>query len=118
LVYEAGAWRIDASAIDLYSQTTPEIAVASFVKAFEAKRYDVLLRFVPEAQRQGLDEKSLRAAWEGEQKKEMQQLVQALAASLPRAKAELLGERATLSYGSGGSVELVRERGLWKIEEF
>lgn len=117
LVYESGAWRIDGSAVDLYSQASPELAVASFVRAFEAQRYDILLGFVPEAQLQGLDAPKLKQAWEGEQKQEMQQLVQALKASLPRAKAEQVGNRATLGYGAGANVELVRERGLWKIEE-
>ena len=37
--------------------------------------------------------------------------------SLPTAKVELFGDRATLAFGAGGSVELVRERGLWKIED-
>jgi hypothetical protein len=117
LVYEAGSWRVDSSAVDLYSQASPELAMASFVKAFESKRYDVLLRFVPAEKRAGLDEKSLRTAWEGEQKRDMTQLVQALKASLPTAKVELLGDRATLAYGPGATIELLREQGVWKIEE-
>lgn len=117
LIYEAGAWRIDGSAVDLYSQASPELAVASFVRAFEARRYDILLGFVPDAQLRGLDAQKLKQAWEGEQKQEMQQLVQSLKASLPTAKAEQVGNRATLGYGAGATVELVREAGLWKIEE-
>ena len=68
LVYEGGAWRVDGSAIDLYSQAAPESAALSFVRAVENKRYDLLLRFVPDSQREGLTEATLRAAWEGEQK--------------------------------------------------
>lgn len=117
LIYEAGAWKVDGSAVDLYSQASPELAMASFVKAFEGKRYDILLRFVPTAKREGLDEKTLRAAWEGEQKQDMTQLVQALKASLSTAKVELLGDRATVGYGPGATVELLREQGIWKIEE-
>src|SRR6478752_5007896 len=30
MVFEDGAWRVDASAVDLYGQTTPEQAVRSF----------------------------------------------------------------------------------------
>jgi hypothetical protein len=30
----------------------------------------------------------------------------------------MLGDRATMAYGTGSTVELVREHGLWKIEEF
>lgn len=118
LVYEDGAWRVDGSAIDLYSQATPRQAVASFIRAFENKRYDVLMRFVPEAMREGLDEKKLKSAWEGEQRAEIERLVQALKAALPTARVEMLGDRATMAYGAGGTVELVEERGVWKVEEF
>ena len=118
LVYEEGAWRAHLSAIDLYSQATPTAALASFVRAFEAKRYDVLLRFVPESEQEGLTAAKLRDAWEGVQKEEMQELVDALKASLPTAKAERLANRATIAYGSQGTVELLEERGLWKIVSF
>jgi hypothetical protein len=118
LVYEGGGWRLDASALDLYSQATPQAALTSFIRAFDAQRFDVLLRFVPTAKLEGMDEKTLRTAWQGEQKTEMKQLVQTLKGSLSTLKIEQLGDRATLSYGSGGSVEMVREQGNWKIEEF
>jgi hypothetical protein len=118
LVYENGAWRVDGSAIDLYSQASPESAVRAFIRAFENKRYDVLLRFVPDAKKEGLDAAKLKKAWEGEQKDEMERLTQALAAALPTARFERIGERATMSYGAGGTVELLREHGNWKIEEF
>lgn len=117
LVYEDGRWRIDASAIDLYGQTTPEQAVRSFVRAFKSQRYDVLLRFVPDAHREGLDPENMKRAWEGEQKEEMTELVAALTAGLSEAQVELVGDRATIAYGSTGTVELVREHGLWKIED-
>jgi hypothetical protein len=118
LVYEDGNWRVDGSAIDLYGQATPEAAVRAFIRAFENKRYDVLMRFVPDAKREGLDAAKLRKAWEGEQREEIERLTQALAAALPTAKFERIGERATMSYGAGGTVELLREHGSWKIEEF
>src|SRR5687767_3114502 len=82
LVYEEGAWRVDGSAIDLYSQATPEAAVLAFVRAFESRRYDVLLRFVPDSEREGLDAARLRKAWEdGEQRDELERLTQALKAA-------------------------------------
>jgi hypothetical protein len=115
---EGGKWRIDRSAIDLYAQDTPESALRAFVRAFENKRYDVLLRFVPDDKREGLDAARLKTAFEGEQKEEVERLTQALRAALPSATIENLGERATMSYGAGGTVELLREHGVWKIEEF
>src|SRR4051794_31044616 len=53
LVYEGGRWRIDASAVDLYGQATPRQAIMGFLRAFERKRYDVILRYVPDAEREG-----------------------------------------------------------------
>jgi hypothetical protein len=117
LVYEQGAWHVDASAIDLYSQRTPEAAVRAFLRAYENRRFDVLLKFVPEDQREGLTAGELKKAWEGEERADMDRLTGALKASLPTAKVELFGDRATVAFGAGGSVELVRERGLWKIED-
>ncbi|HEY2409428.1 MAG TPA: hypothetical protein VGI10_25655 [Polyangiaceae bacterium] len=117
LVFEGGAWRVDGSAIDLYGQTTPEATAAAFVRAVENKRYDILLRFVPDSQREGLTEATLRSAWEGEQKQEMTSLCEALKSALPNAHFEVVGERATLSFGAAGMLELVREQGVWKVEE-
>jgi hypothetical protein len=118
LVYEGDAWRVDASALDLYSQESPEAALASFVRAFNNKRYDVLLRFVPESKREGLSAEQLKQAWEGEQRQQVEQLTQALEASLPNVRVEVLGTRATVAYGAGGTVELVHELGAWRIEDF
>lgn len=117
LVLEDGAWRIDGSAIDLYGQGTPELALRSFVRAFKNRRYDVLLRFVPEAEREGLDAKKLESAWAGEEKAELEGLVAAVESSLPTASLEVTGDRATMAFGTGGTVELVRESGLWKVED-
>lgn len=117
LVYDQGAWRVDASAIDLYSQRTPEATVRAFLRAYDNRRFDVLLKFVPEDQREDLTAAELKKAWEGEERADMDRLTGALRASLPTSKVEVFGDRATLSFGAGGSVELVRERGLWKIED-
>jgi len=54
LLYEDGAWRIDAAAVDLYGQATPRQALVGFLRAFERKRYDVVLRYVPDAEKEGL----------------------------------------------------------------
>lgn len=54
LVFEGGRWRIDASAVELYGQATPRQALMGFLRAFERKRYDVILRYVPEAEREGI----------------------------------------------------------------
>jgi hypothetical protein len=117
LVYEDGAWRVDGSAIDLYGQSTPKASVIAFVRAFHNKRYDVLMRFVPSAKTEGLDAARLKQAWEGEMREEMEREIQAIEAALPTARFELLGDRATMGYGAGGTLALVREQGAWKIED-
>jgi hypothetical protein len=117
LVYEDGKWRIDGAALDLYGQRTPESAVRAFLRAYHNRRFDVLLRFVPASEAEGLDAAKLRKAWDGEQKAEMDRLTQALEAGLPTARFERVGNRATMSYAAGGTVELVEEAGKWKIED-
>lgn len=117
LIYEDGAWRIDQAAVNLYDQSEPRVALRSFVRAYERKRYDILVLFVPESQKEELTPEVLKNSWEGEQKVEMEQLIEGLRTHLESAQIELLGERATMSYGPGGLVEFVREQGVWKIED-
>lgn len=118
-VLEDGVWKADVSAVQLYSQATPLATLRSFVRAFRAERFDVLVRFAPLEHQEGLNAELLRNAWGGEQREEMNQLVAALEAALPTARPEMLGDdRATVPYGAAGAVQLLLEDGLWKIEEF
>lgn len=118
LTYESGRWKVDGSAINLYAQNTPRQAVEAFLRAFERKRYDILMRMVPDAKKAGLDAAKLKEAWEGAQKQEIERIVQAVKSALPTANFEEVGERATVPFGAVGTVQLVREHGLWKIEDF
>jgi hypothetical protein len=117
LILENGQWRIDSAAVDLYAQDSPRHALQGFVRALERKRYDVILRYVPDSHREGLDAKKLETAWEGPDKDEMQQILAALKQALPSGSIEEVQDRASLVYGRG-TVQLVRERGAWKIEDF
>src|ERR1700735_3384948 len=117
LVLEGGGWRVDASSIDLYAQDSPRHTVQGFIRAVERKRYDIVMRYVPDTHKEGLDASKLQAAWEGHEKEEIEQVVAALKQALPTATIEETGERATMPYGAG-TMQLVREHGLWKIEDF
>jgi hypothetical protein len=117
LVLENGAWKVEASTIELYAQDTPRHAIEGFLRALERHRYDVVMRYVPEAHAEGLDAAKLKAAWEGPQKEEIEQVRAALKQALPAATIEETGERATMPYGAG-TMQLLREHGLWKIENF
>lgn len=118
LVLENGKWKVEATAIDLYAQDTPRHAIQGFLRAVERKRYDVVLKYVPDAHKEGLDAAKLKAAWEGHDQEAIQEVVSGLRQTLPTATIEETGDRATLAYGSGKTMQLVRERGLWKIEDF
>jgi hypothetical protein len=115
MVLEGGQWKVDASAIDLYAQDTPRHAIQGFLRALERKRWDVLVKYASDLHREGLDPNTLRDAWEKKEKDQIEQFVVALKQALPTAPIEEAGERATMPYGSG-SIQLVREHGLWKIE--
>jgi hypothetical protein len=120
MVYEEGKWRVDGAALDFYSQATPRQAIVGFIRAFKKKRWDILVRYTPDAHREGLSPESLAQAW-GEAKPEGKQLGDRLAEieqALPNAQIEETGDRATLVLsGSGGSVLFVREHGAWKVED-
>lgn len=124
LVFEHGRWRVDGLSLDLYGQATPRQAIRAFLRAFDRKRYDLMMRFVPDAKRveqsgiPALDEERLKASWEGPQKDEMARITMGIKAALGEATIEETNDRATMSYGAGGTLSLVREHGAWKIEDF
>ncbi|AUX41853.1 hypothetical protein SOCE26_032780 [Sorangium cellulosum] len=62
LVFEGGRWRLDAAAVDLYGQATPRQALVGFLRAFERRRYDIIMRYVPDAEKEGLAEAAAGAA--------------------------------------------------------
>lgn len=132
LLYEAGRWTVDGSGIDRYGQGTPRQALLGFLRAFERKRFDVLVRYMPDAEREGraeamwgsgaskgdgLTAKQLEEAWTGDQLEQISGIVQAIKSALPTARLEETADRAAMAYGAGGSVLFVRENGLWKIED-
>jgi hypothetical protein len=98
-----------------------------FLRAFERKRYDVIMRYIPQAEIEGLGDlggeegkltaEKLKAAWEGDEKEQVERVVQAIKAALPTASIEETGDSAAMPYGAGGTVSFVREGGVWKIKE-
>lgn len=116
LRYEAGGWRVHDPGLAVYDQSTPRAALRSFVRALERRRYDIVLRFVPTADREGMSEERLREAFEGEERESIEQLIEVLRQNRDN-PIEEVGAHATMSYGEGLSVQFVREDGVWKIED-
>lgn len=116
LVYESGSWHIADNIVDFYDQSTPRAALRSFVRAMERRRYDVVMRFVPNADREGMSVERMEEAWSGEGREEVERLVANLSAHLD-APIEQVGDRATMPYGEQYVVRFVREDDLWKIED-
>lgn len=117
LVLEEGEWKLDGAILDVYSQETPRLAVASFARALRNRRYDVVLRFVPRAHLgPDLNEEALRESFEEELAEETAALLQKIEDSTTT-PIEENGDHARLSLGGADVVLLVREDGAWKIED-
>ncbi|MSP26644.1 MAG: hypothetical protein EXR75_16150 [Myxococcales bacterium] len=128
LVYEAGKWAVDGTGIDRYGQGSPRQALLGFLRAYHRKRFDVVLRYVPNAElegradgwsgaAEGLTAGLLEQAWTGPQKEQIASIVLAIEAALPTAKLEETEDRAAMAYGAGATVLFVREGGAWKLED-
>jgi hypothetical protein len=116
LVLEDGDFRIAGDVADFYDQSSPRAALRSFVRAMERRRYDVVLRFVPEADLEGMTVEKMRQAWEGTGREEIETLLLRLREALEN-PIEVVGDRATMPYGERYTALLVREQGIWKIED-
>jgi hypothetical protein len=116
LVLEAGQWRVAAQPFDLASQETPRAALRSFLRAVELRRYDALLRLIPNRYRLGVSVDKLRDYWEGERRAENQKLLKALRDHVNAAIVET-GDEARMPYAETAEIRFLREDGVWKIED-
>lgn len=116
LVREHGDWRVATDVVDFYDQSTPRAALRAFVRAMERRRFDVVLRLIPEADREGMTGERMREAWEGEGREAVERLLASLRVSLDN-PIEEVGDRATMPYGERFRVQFVREDGHWRIED-
>jgi len=114
LVFEEGRWRVDGPVYEAWGQETPRAALRTFVRALDARRYDVLLRLVPDRVRGGLTAERLRSFWEESDADVHRRLLAKVraAAAAPLVEA---GDEAHAPLADGGEVRLVREPGGWKI---
>jgi hypothetical protein len=115
LVQEADGWRFARDPLDLYPQRAPDEALRSFVRAVERKRWEVVLRFIPQRFRATITADSLKQRWEGDGAAEMKAQLDAAKAHFDEPM-ELAGDEARLPVGERKQVKLIREEGLWRVE--
>lgn len=129
---EGGRWRLDPAALDFYPQNTPRQTLRSFVRAFRRGRWPVLVGLASREVRARLEglastadagaqrsaAEALREAWSGAEASATAQRVDDMDHALTRGyPIEVMGERATMTYGAGAEcvARLVREEGRWFI---
>ncbi|MDH5670711.1 MAG: hypothetical protein OEZ06_01090 [Myxococcales bacterium] len=111
-----GRWYISSNLVGFYDQSTPRAALRSFVRAMERKRYDVVMRLIPEADKEGVTPERMKEAWSGDAREEVERMLSNLREHMD-APIEEVGNRATMPYGDRLRVQFVREEGSWKIED-
>ncbi|MGN6110352.1 MAG: hypothetical protein ACTHU0_34935 [Kofleriaceae bacterium] len=116
LIQEDGRWRIAANPLAFYDQSTPRSALRGFLRAYRLERWDVMLRFVPNAYREKMDEAKMKAQFTGPSREQMERLMRTLEANVDEPIMER-GNDARMSYGDRFNVQFIREDGLWKLKD-
>lgn len=115
-VLEDGEWRLDGDVLDPYPQTTPELALRSFARVIQNKRYDLLLRFVPNHDREGLNEEIFREAFDEGLDPALVRLL-AIIDETESFRAQIEDDRAVIQYASDGLAFFLFEDGVWKVAD-
>jgi hypothetical protein len=113
---DAAGWRIASDVVELYDQSTPRAALHSFVNAMQRKRYDVVLRLMPDADKEAITTESMAKAWGHEAHDDVERMLTELRNHLED-PIEIAGDRATMPYADRARVQFLRESGRWKIED-
>lgn len=112
----APPYLLSQNPLDFYPQSTPEEALRSFVRALSAERYSALLRFVPKALADQLNEELLRARFEGAARPGVQAQLAAVKKHWDE-PFQVDGTTARLPLGEGQEVRLVLEQGRWRVAQ-
>jgi len=116
LVQEGGRWRIASNPLGFYDQSTPRNTLRSFLRAFRLERWDIMLRFVPNAYREKMDVAKMKAQFTGPSREQMENLINTLEANVDEPIVER-GNDARMSYGDRFTVQFVKEDGVWKLKD-
>ncbi len=103
VVREPGGWRVLSPKLERVGASTPEEALARFVRALEARDFDAALQLLGDP---------LRGALERELNDRLSRLRTLVGKPIP-----VDGERAKLRYDSRYLIELIKENGAWQIHD-
>jgi hypothetical protein len=113
---EDESWRIASDVVEFYDQSTPRAALHAFVHAMQRRRYDVVLRLMPDADKEAVTTESMEKAWGHDSRDDVERLLSQLRDHIED-PIEIAGNRATMPYADRARVQFVREAGRWKIED-
>ncbi len=115
LVLEDGKWRVASNPVVFYSQATPRDALRSFVRAYKLERWDIMLRLVPKAYAEKMDEATVERQFKGPRREEVGMMMSRIEANIG-APIQDKGTEARMPYDDA-EVVFTREDGLWKIKD-
>ena len=113
---EGDRWYLATNVVDFYDQSTPRSALRAFVRAMERRRYDVVMRLIPSADKEGITAERMEKAWTGDERESVERMLSVLREHLDD-PIEVIGNHATMPYGDHARVQFVRESYVWKIED-
>lgn len=116
LVREDGIWKIASNPAQFYSQASPREALRSFVRAYQARRWDVMLRYVPKRYRERMTAETIEQQFDGDKRDEMADMMKRIAAHLDE-PVTVNGAEARMPYDERFEVVFRREEDGWKIAD-
>lgn len=116
LVQEDGRWKIATNPMGFYDQSSPKAALRSFIRAYQLERWDVMLRFVPNAYREKMDAEKMKAQFTGPSREQIEQLMENLKTNVDEPIIERNND-ARMSYGERFTVQFVKEDNAWKLKD-
>lgn len=116
LTRDGERWYLATNIADFYDQSSPRAALRSFVLAMQRKRYDVVLRLIPSADKEGITAERMEEAWSGEERESVERMLNNLREHLDE-PIEVIGNHATMPYGEQLRVQFLKEGDDWKIED-
>lgn len=116
VIESQGGFYVASDEIEFYDQSSPRAALHSFVAAFTRRRYDVVLRLTPEADKEGVTTDSLALRYGHAGRSELERLLSQLRAHLED-PIEVEGARAIMPYAGHKRASLILEGGRWRVEQ-